>query len=184
MLRRTLVALAVVLALVGAGGVAVARSTPALSTSGAGDVAGTVDVGAFRVADRTVRQVRYADRQVLRYTFTVTNDGRLPLTVHGLAAEQPPTRLFTYRDLTGPGGEPDVRIGAGDSARLTLSLFMSGCETLSARAGSFVTEVVARTEQAGLFSDDVLLTLPEELHTGSPREAFCPESTATSRPHG
>jgi len=28
------------------------------------------------------------------------------------------------------------------------------------------------------------LRLPEELHTGSPREAFCPESTATSRPPG
>jgi hypothetical protein len=30
----------------------------------------------------------------------------------------------------------------------------------------------------------VTLRLPEELHTGSPREAFCPESTATSRPPG
>jgi hypothetical protein len=61
---------------------------------------------------------------------------------------------------------------------------MSGCETLSARAGSFVTEVVVRTEQAGVFADDVVLTLPEELHTGSPREAFCPQSTAESRPPG
>jgi hypothetical protein len=26
--------------------------------------------------------------------------------------------------------------------------------------------------------------LPEQLHTGSPREAFCPNSTATSRPRG
>jgi hypothetical protein len=41
-----------------------------------------------------------------------------------------------------------------------------------------------RTEQAGVFDDDVTITLPEELHTGSPREAFCPESTATSRPPG
>ena len=29
-----------------------------------------------------------------------------------------------------------------------------------------------------------LVTLPEELHTGSPREASCPEATATSRPQG
>lgn len=178
MLRRTVLALALVLVLVGAGGVAVARSTPSLSTSGSGDVDGTVDVGSFTVADRTVRQVRYADRQVLRYTFSVTNDGRLPVTVHGLAEEQPRIRLFTYRDLT------SATIAPGRSAELTLSLFMSGCETLSARAGSFVTEVAVRTEQAGLFSDDVLVTLPEELHTGSPREAFCPESTASSRPHG
>ncbi len=54
---------------------------------------------------------------------------------------------------------------------------MSGCESLSARAGSFVTEVVLRTEQAGVFDDAVTVPLPEEIHTGSPREAFCPEST-------
>ena len=35
-----------------------------------------------------------------------------------------------------------------------------------------------------LVPDDVSVTLPEELHTGSPREAFCPNSTATSRPAG
>lgn len=184
MLRRSLVALALVLALVGAGGVAAARSTPDLTTSGAGTVTGTVDVGVFTIGDRTVRQFRYADQQVMSYTFSVTNEGRLPLTVLGLADRQPRTRLLTYRALTGPDGEETVRIGPGDSARLRLSLHMSGCETLSARAGSFVTEVAARVRQAGLFSDDVMLTLPEQLHTGSPREAFCPESTATSRPPG
>ena len=78
----------------------------------------------------------------------------------------------------------DIRLGAGETAPLTLDLGMSGCETLSARAGSFVTQVVVRTEQAGVFDDDVTIRLPEELHTGSPREAFCPESTATSRPPG
>lgn len=41
-----------------------------------------------------------------------------------------------------------------------------------------------RTRQAGVFHDDVTVSLPEEIHTGSPREAFCPESTATSRPQG
>jgi len=30
----------------------------------------------------------------------------------------------------------------------------------------------------------VLVTLPEEVHTGSPREAFCPEATASSRSPG
>ena len=61
---------------------------------------------------------------------------------------------------------------------------MGGCETLSARAGSFVTEVALRTQQAGVLEDEVSVTLPEEVHTGSPREAFCPESTASSRPPG
>ena len=61
---------------------------------------------------------------------------------------------------------------------------MGGCETLSSRSGSFVPDVLLRTEQAGVFDDEVRLALPEELHTGSPREAFCPNSTATSRPPG
>jgi hypothetical protein len=61
---------------------------------------------------------------------------------------------------------------------------MEACERLSARAGSFATEVNLRTTRAGFVDEDVHLTLPEELHTGSPREAFCPESTASSRPPG
>ena len=63
-------------------------------------------------------------------------------------------------------------------------MHMSGCESLSARAGSYVTTLAVRTETAGVFEDVVELDLPEELHTGSPREAFCPNSTATSRPPG
>jgi hypothetical protein len=156
-LRRAVLALALVVALVAAGGVAVARSTPDLGTSGPTSVTGTEATGVFQIADRTIRQVRYADRGTLRYTL---------------------------ERLAGPGDAADVRIGSGESTTLTLSLGMSGCETLSARAGSFVTQVVVRTEQAGVFDDDVTITLPEELHTGSPREAFCPESTATSRPPG
>jgi hypothetical protein len=77
-----------------------------------------------------------------------------------------------------------VSLGPGDTHQLTLALRMGGCETLSAPAGAFVTEVRVRTEQAGVFDDDVTISLPEEVHTGSPREAFCPRSTATSRPPG
>ena len=183
-LRRALVALALVVALVAAGGVAVARSTPALRTSGPTSVTGTEATGVFQIADRTIRQVRYADHGTLRYTFEVTNDSRLPLTILGLAADQPRPRLFELERLSAQDGTEDIDLDAGQTAKVTLDLGMSGCETLSARAGSFVTEVVVRTEQAGVFDDDVVLTLPEELHTGSPREAFCPESTATSRPPG
>jgi len=183
-LRRVVLALALVVALVAAGGVAVARSTPTLRASGPTSVTGTEATGVFQIADRTIRQVRYDDRGMLRYTFGVTNANRLPLTILGLANDQPDPRLFTLERLSGPNGAGVVRLGAGETATLTLDLGMSGCETLSARAGSFVTQVIVRTEQAGVFDDDVTLTLPEELHTGSPREAFCPESTATSRPPG
>lgn len=176
--------LALVLVGVGAGGVAVARSAPSLSTSTPTSVDGTEATATFTIADRTVRQIRYADGGTLRYTFRLTNDGRLPLTVVGLADEQPDPRLFAFAGLTGPDDETTIELGAGETKDVTLALTMGGCESLSARAGSFVSQVVVRTEQAGLFADDVTVKLPEEVHTGSPREAFCPESTATSRPAG
>lgn len=184
MWRRTAAVAALLTLLPVGGGVAVARSTPSLTASGPTGVRGTEASAVFRIADRTVRQVRYADGGTLRYTFDVTNSGRLPVTVLGLTDDEPRTRLFTYTGLTGPDGAGVVRLGAGETRRLTLALRMGGCESLSARAGAFVTEVAVRTEQAGVFSDDVTITLPEEVHTGSPREAFCPRSTATSRPPG
>ena len=184
MLRRfALLAALLTLVLVG-GGMAAARSVPSLTAEGPTAVAGTEATTVFRIADRTVRQIRYDDAGTLRYTFRLTNTGRLPVTVRGLASDQPDTRLFTYVGLTGPDDAAVVQLGAGDSQPVTLALRMGGCESLSARAGAFVTEVVLRTEQAGVFDDDVRVTLPEEVHTGSPREAFCPRSTATSRPPG
>ena len=89
-----------------------------------------------------------------------------------------------FGEFVSADGSTVVRLGAGETQRFTLSLRMGGCESLSARAGAFVTRAVVRTQQAGVFDDDVTITLPEEVHTGSPREAFCPRSTATSRPPG
>lgn len=178
MLRRTLLVVGVLVIALAVGGVALARSGPSLSASGPTSVAGTDASAVFTIADRTVRQVRYDDGGTLRYTFRLTNDDRLPVHVLGLAADQPPSRLFRPVEFT------PLRLGPGDTAEVTLELAMSGCETLSARAGAFVTQVVLRVERGGLLSDDVTVTLPEELHTGSPREAFCPNSTATSRPPG
>lgn len=172
-LRRALLVGVLLTLLVAGGGAALARSSPALTASGPASVSGTEASAVFTVADRTIRQVRYADGGTLRYTFRLTNDGRLPVSVLGLADVQPPSRLFHPTAIT------PVEIGPGDTADVTLDLAMSGCESLSARAGAFVTEVVLRVEAA-----EVPLTLPEELHTGSPREAFCPNSTATSRPPG
>jgi hypothetical protein len=182
-LRRALLALALLGLLAAGGGIAVARSTPALSTSAPTSVTGTDGTAVFTIADRTVRQVRYADGGTLRYTFRLVNESRLPVTVRGLAEDQPPSRLFTATGLTGPDGAV-VDLPAGEAVTVTLALLMSGCETLSSRAGSFASEVVLRTEQAGVFHDDVRVTLPEEVHTGSPREASCPGATATSRSQG
>jgi len=177
-LRRVLLLAALLLLVAGGGGVAIARSSPSLSTEGPTSVAGTEVSAVFAVAERTIRQVRYADGATLRYTFRIHNEGRLPVSVLGLADDQADPRLFTFTDLSAR------TIGGGESEEVTLSLRMSGCETLSSRAGAFVTAVRVRTQQAGLFEDTVELTLPEEIHTGSPREASCPDSTATSRPQG
>ena len=82
------------------GGVAVARTSPTLTTSGPTSVTGTAASAVFTIADRTVRQVRYADGGTLRYTFRLTNDDRLPVTVRGLVDSQPPSRLFHPTDVT------------------------------------------------------------------------------------
>jgi hypothetical protein len=186
--RRAGLVVLVLVVLLAAGGIALARSGPSLRAGGPTSVAGTEATGVFAIAEHTVRQVRYDDGGTLRYTFELTNDDRLPVTVHGLADDQPPSRLFTYTGLADADGHSTLRLSPGESTQVTLSLLMGGCETLSARAGAFVTEVVLRVERAGMLSghptSNVTVTLPEELHTGSPREAFCPHSTATSRPPG
>ena len=178
MLRRVLLVVALLVLLVLGGGIAVARSTPSLATEGPTSVVGTEAAKAFTVGERTVRQVRYVDNGTLRYTFRIANNGRLPVRVLGLSDDRPETQLFTIASITAG------TIAAGETEKFTLALDMAGCETLSARAGSFVTEIAVRTETAGMFEDTVELELPEEVHTSSPREAFCPNSTATSRPPG
>ncbi len=177
------VVLGLTLALAGAS-YAVAAAPPHLTADGPTQASGTEATAVFTIGDRRVRQVRYADGGTLDYTFTLTNRDRLPLTVTGISPAQRPERLFGYRALTDAAGHRTFSLPAHGSRRVHLLLRMGGCEFLSARAGSFATSVLVSTERAGMFGSDVAVTLPEELHTGSPREAFCPNSTATSRPPG
>lgn len=176
-MRRALVLAGALAAVLVAAVVAVAGGPARLDASGPVSISGTAAHRSFTVGERTVRQVRYSETGTLGYTFTLHNPSRLPLTVLGLAADQPPSRLFTVRHATA------VDLAAGGSGTITLALDMGGCESLSARAGSTVTEVRLRTRRAGREHVSTV-RLPEELHTGSPREAFCPRSTATSRPRG
>lgn len=169
-------------ALLLAGGVAVATtgsSEPGhLRAIGPVSVTGTEGTGVFEIGDRTIRQVRYADRSALAYSFVLHNGTGDDTHLHSDAADQTGTRLFHFAGLTADGANAFV-VPAGESRSVTLTLTMSGCETLAARSGSFYETVVLRTEDG-----TVELDLPEELHTGSPREAACPDSTATSRPQG
>ena len=184
MRRLAAVLLALALALGGAAAAAVG-SAPDLAAHGPTAVSGTEATAVFRVGGRTVRQVRYADRERLTYSFVLENQGRLPVTVVGLAPLPRTPRLFAYADVTDGTGRSRFGVPAGGRRTVEVGMVMHACETLSARAGSFATEVALRVERAGGLVDDVVtVTFPEEVHTGSPREASCPEATATSRPPG
>ena len=108
---------------------------------------------------------------------------RLPVTVAGIDPGQRNARLFGYVGLEDRAAASIQRPGHG-SREVRLLLRMGGCESLSARAGSFASSVLVRTERMGMSTGSVRVGLPEEIHTGSPREAFCPNSTAKSRPPG
>lgn len=181
--RRRLIGLvALPAALLLAGGVAVATTggdEPGhLRATGPVAVSGTEASGVFEIDGRTIRQVRYADRSTLTYGFMLRNGTGDDALLHADAADQTGTRLFHFAGLTADGAREFV-VPAGEARAVTLTLTMSGCETLAARSGSFYDTVVLRTEIG-----EVEIDLPEELHTGSPREAACPDSTATSRPQG
>jgi hypothetical protein len=182
--RHLLALLAALLVVAGGAGVAVANAPVRLEASGPTSVRGTEASAVFTIADRTIRQVRYHDKEVLSYSFELHNDSGLPLTVAGLQPLQREPRLFRYVDLADAEGAERFTVPAGGTTRVALRMRMHSCETLSARAGSFATEVALATTRAGFLDETVVVTLPEEVHTGSPREAFCPEATATSRSPG
>ena len=183
--KRMLIGLVVALLVAGGAGIAAAtQSRPVLSAHGPTRVSGTDATAVFRVGDRTVRQVRYQDRGTLGYTFVLANDGRLPVTVTGLGEQHPQPKLFRYTGIEDGHGSEAFTIPAGERREVRLSMLMVSCETLSARAGSFATHVNLSTSRAGILEDQVVVELPEEVHTGSPREAFCPRATADSRPPG
>jgi hypothetical protein len=184
--RHLLVLVVALLVVAGGAGVAVAGAPVRLSASGPTDVDGTSATAVFEVGDRTIRQVRYRDRGVLAYRFVLHNDGTLPVTVTGMVAPSPAPKLFRYLAVEhADSGDRRFTVPAGGATTVLLRLRMESCEHLSARAGSFATTAVLRTTRAGgLMDEAVTVTLPEEVHTGSPREAFCPRSTASSRPPG
>jgi hypothetical protein len=182
--RHLLAVLAAFMMLAAGTGVAVAKAPPRLSALGPTSVSGTEKTAVFQIGGRTIRQVRYRDTATLVYSFTLRNDGQLPLSVTGLAPLENQPQLFHYLGITDAQGHKRFTVGAGKDTPVRLSMRMQSCETLSARAGSFATEANLRTSRVGVLDAVVHVLLPEEVHTGSPREAFCPNSTATSRPPG
>ena len=168
--------LAIVL-VAGGGYAAVRTSPPTLTAHGPTQVTGTAASAVFEIADRRIRQVRYLDRGTLTYRFRLANRDRLPVTVSGIDPRQRDARLFGYLALEGPGGRERFTVPGHGQRDVRLLLRMGGCESLA-------SSVLVRTERMGMSTRSVRVELPEEIHTGSPREAFCPNSTAESRPRG
>jgi hypothetical protein len=182
--HRLAVLVVAALLVLGGAGVAVASAQPRLVATGPTSVSGTDATAVFEVGGRTIRQVRYRDRGLLSYTFRLRNDGSLPVTVTGWRAPAVQARLFRLVGVTSGGDADRFTISPGETVDVVLGVRMTSCETLSARAGSFLSRVTLSTTRAGVWDDTVAVRLPEELHTGSPREAFCPNATAGSRPPG
>lgn len=170
--------------LTGLGYAAVSAAPSGLGADGPTAVSGTEASAVFTISDRTIRQVRYRDGATLVYTFRLANRQALPMTVTGISPEQRDERLFSYTSLKDTDGHRRFTVPGNDSVEVDLHLKMGGCESLSARAGSFAHQVSLSTRRMGMSAGTATIVLPEEIHTGSPREAFCPNSTATSRPPG
>lgn len=146
MRRHLLALLGALLVVTGGAGVAVANAPVRLEAAGPTAVTGTEASAVFTIAERTLRQVRYHDKEVLSYSFELRNDGSLPVTVTGLRPLEREPRLFEYVDLLDEEGAERFTLPPGTATRVALR----NCETLSARAGSFASRVALSTTRAGL----------------------------------
>lgn len=184
MARSRYFAGAAAVAVLAVGGIGAQSLGSELSASGPTAVSGTEATGVFRLAGRTIREVRYADRGVLAYRFRVHNEAFTPVRITGFVPPETPARLLRVRSVGATDGSTTLDVPARGSAVLEVRYLMTDCETLSARAGSFSTELELRTERLGVIDGTETIRFPEELHTGSPREVRCPNATADSRPAG
>lgn len=183
--RALLAVIAVVIALFGSVVAVLAQEEVQLRAAGPVTVAGTDAAAPFSLGGRTIRQVRYVDDAVVDVGLTLANLGGTPVTVTGLDEAMTDPRLFDLLALTDEDGERRFTLPSGARRQVVLRLRMTGCESLSARAGSVVDHVGLTVKRAwGLPGETVTVRLPEEVRAGSPREAGCADASAGSRPAG
>jgi hypothetical protein len=160
-------------------------TTSTLRATGPVRVDGTTASASFEVGGRTIRQLRYVDRRELGYTFVLRDLGADPVRVVDVAAAGPEATLLRVDRLETAGTpETELTVPAGGEVVVRLVLNMTDCEHVSSRAGSFLSRISVGTREADGTRGSSVVTLPEELHTGSPREAWCPRATSTSRSPG
>lgn len=183
--RALLAAVAVIVALVGSAVAVVAQDEVQLRADGPVTVRGTDAAAPFSLGGRTIRQVRYVDDAVVEVGLTLANLGGTPVTVTGLDDAMTDPRLFDLIEIIDDDGERQFTLASGARRQVVLRLRMTGCETLSARAGSVVDHIGLTVDRAwGLPGETVTVRLPEEVRAGSPREAGCADASAGSRPAG
>jgi hypothetical protein len=161
------------------------------SVQAAGTVPAPVDFGG-----RRLQVVQYFDRQTVRYSFLLHNDGPVGVTVTGFALPSGPGRLVepvgyavggtTLSRLAAPGARfHSFALGAGASRAVTITLRFVHCQTISPRAGTNVETITVHYRGFGLVGRSQTVRLPDLLRVGSPsQDERCPGATATSRPPG
>lgn len=176
----------VAVAAVLAGGLLATSRTALEPTTGPTRVSGTTASAVYPYGDGPVREVRYVDRWTLTYTFAVRNTGLAPVVVTGLGDDpaRERTLLRPRRLVRASDGASRFTVAPGESRRVRLSVLMTGCEHVSSRAGSLLEEVRVDVRSAGMVPRSLTVSLPERLHTGSPRDAGCPRSSSATRSPG
>lgn len=167
----------VLLAAGGAGYVAPAG----LSATGPTTVSGTPATALYPIAGNPVREIRYVDRAVLSYRFTLHNGAPVPVTVTGFRRPDHEATMLRIRGLAGEGGAESFTLPPGGDRTVTLSVLMTECERVSSRAGSMVEQVEISVRGLGVVPRTVAVRLPERIRTQSPRDASCPRSNTATR---
>lgn len=182
--RALLAVVAVIVALSGSAVAVLAQEEVQLRATGPVSVTGTDAAAPFSLGGRTIRQVRYVDDAVVEVGLTLANLGGTPVTVTGLDDAMTDPRLFDLLALT-DDGEQRFTLASGARRQVVLRLRLTGCESLSARAGSVVDHIGLTVNRSWVLpGETVTVRLPQELRAGSPREAGCADASAGSRPAG
>ncbi|MGP3982398.1 hypothetical protein [Streptomyces sp. KR80] len=152
-----------------------------LAGRGPTSVAGTPASAIYPIAGGPVREIRYVDRDLLTYTFTMHNASALPVTIAGVGRPEHEATMLQIRRLTDESGDSTFTVAPGHDEVVRLSLLMTGCERVSSRAASMVGEVPVKVRTAGVLPHTAVVDLPERIRTQSPRDKRCPRSNSATR---
>lgn len=181
---RSKVGVACVLVLVVAGGGVAFGSPYGLSAAGPTSVVGTPATAVYPIANDPVREIRYVDRKMLIYRFTLHNRAPVPVTVTGFQRPEHEATMLRIRGISAGEREPSFTLGPGADRAVSLSVLMTACERVSSRAGSMIGEVALTVRGMGVLPRTVTVRLPERVRTQSPRDASCPRSNTATRSPG